>query len=694
MVDFQKVSTEFLFTNRYGGYCLGSINGFNTRKYHGLLISGFDKNGLRYVLLNTLEEEVVFQNQSTFLSNHHYGSTETVYPRGYRNLQNVKIIDQNWPTQSIVWIFKVFEDVIVEKKLTFYRDQERLELGYTLLQVPSKAVVKIIIRPLLAWRDIHKLQTRDARDGALNLSEVSKQRSWEAVDQNGQKLYLNILQNGQWAEDFLWYNNFYYDQEARRGYPAQEDLWSPGRAFFNLTGDKPQAQIEFGAWVQSELAVDCVLDKLDKEESLWTNENWDQGQLARSLGLSEAKLSASLPQIKVWWARLFEQTADFLAYDQRANLGVIAGYPWFGMWSRDTFLAFEGLLIKTKRWQAARQLLLQWGQSLHNGFLPNILEETQPRFHFVADSTLLYIMAIGQYQKATGDTDVVEELWSQIEAIIVAYLQPSSWHWMDEDGFMHFVSDGSKAATWMDALVFNQAITPRYGACVEIQALWFNALKLVQKWAKELGGQRRLATIENVLNKTFKSLKSLENLSSSLKEKSSGYFWDEEREMIKDLIGHEAKKDDSLSFRPNQLFGWALEYPLFSQELGQKIMPAIEQKLLTDVGLKTLDKQDKHYQGRYFGPQATRDKAYHQGTVWPWLLGIYGQALRNIYDERQIVDDKITKQASRLFSHCDKLGLLYIPEVFGADDLSAGGTIHQAWNVGQIFGMLCDVLQN
>lgn len=670
-----NLQQEYLFTNHFGGYVSGCLDGVNRRKYHGLLNSGFNEEGNRTNLLATLEERIIVGQQSFFLSSHEYEG-RVVHPDG-REL--IRSVGQN--NDGIYWRFDLGIGVI-EKTLSFPRDREQVQLSYRWLQAPKEKNVRLELVPLLAGRNIHQVAHRPSAaerktGGAffhLDPKKLTRKKVLFSTEQGQLELAISA---GEFQEANNWFYHFHYQTEEQRGYPAIEDLWQPGVFTSYFPGHR-----------KVHLATKWNSKDQTRKKQVFTVRS-SQARRSRAYSWPESFPCDAQQRIVRWYEKLDQQADDFLVQDQHGQLGIVAGYPWFGIWSRDTFLAFEGLLLSRERLEEARAMLLAWGKTVHGGFLPNILEEEDKRFHFVADASLLFVRSVFQYVKQAADFDLLKELWFAIDDILTSYFTRGAEHWLDQDGLVHFVSDGSKAATWMDAIAGGQAVTPRYGACVEIQAMWFSCLHEFFSMANEKKWNSPL--VEKIMDVGGGSA-----FIHQLGEAIGQRFANKEHASLADVV---TESDADFSVRPNQLWAISLCPELFPASVRDQVFVQVEEQLLTKAGLRTLSPKSEEYQGQYQGDQFTRDQAYHQGTVWPWLLGVYGDGLLAHAEDAasslsvQQAELKILNVCDQLFAYCDHLDLRFIPEVFSGDDFLPNGTIHQAWNVGQIFAMLRHVLE-
>jgi len=673
------IRREWILPNGRGGYAFGTMAGINTRKYHGLLISDFQPDGNRYLCVGGLEEQLIVDDHRHYLSAHKYAS-DAIYPMGYMHLEDARI-----DTHAVQWRYGGFKehDLQVEKEIYVSPEAGATVIEYRFLGKKKKH--RFGVTPFIGYRNIHEVKQEapylsERGDGfatplpfhfAPEIWTVGEEKYGviEVLPKQGQQPFYLISNSGDYLRADMWYHDFQYDLEKDRGYPFIEDLYAPGTFW------KPENDNIFQLFlIQS---TDHIEAKKRLEKLLIERPATASAKKARTT----IKV-ASKDLLTLWTDRLTRQSEDFLVRDATGTLNIIAGYPWFGIWSRDALLSLEGVLLATGRHKEAALILRGYAAELKDGLLPNIWEESHRRYAFVGDAPLLFAEAVYQYYQYTGDKRLVAAVWPSLCALINRFgsTKLKNPH-LTREGLITLVGDGSNAATWMDAIAGGRAVSPRYGTPVEIQALWFNALRIVEYFQQELAcdlspldkddhdaGVARLSNLILLAKKSFKQHFYLE----------SGYLAD---------VASADGVDDAL--RPNQLFALGLSFPLITDnKIGESILDKIEPALLTQVGLRTLSPDHPDYRGSYRGSQTVRDEAYHQGTIWPWLLGIWGRARLAQATDKKAAQRKITTQLEALFGALDKKGLYYLPEVFGGEDQQPEGTVHQAWNVGQVLALI------
>jgi predicted glycogen debranching enzyme len=476
--------------------------------------------------------------------------------------------------------------------------------------------------------------------------------------------------NGHYVATGKWIEKMYYREEAKRGESCLDDCYQLG-CF----------QIDVKAKENVKFAITAVADR---------NEDYAQKVLAEmpvtmydieALYERETKHHENLLtkfyeehrgiQAKNWlnWIILATSMFTVKAINSKQN-SVIAGYHWFGTWGRDTFISLPGLMLVTGRFENARQVFLTFKNQCKNGLIPNFFPDKtgQPAYNTV-DATLWYVNAVLQYLKYTGDFRFVQEkLWETLKTTIENYARGTAFNiHVDSDGLLYHGSQ----LTWMDAAIDGQPTTPRAGKAVEVQALWYNALKIMELLANKFKEKDKAERYADMAEKTRKSFV----------EK----FWNPEKNYLFDVIS-EHGEDDSL--RPNQIIAVALDFTMLDNVKNEKIVDVVHQELLTPYGLRTLARNDPKYAGIYAGDRRSRDNAYHNGTVWPWLLGPFIPAFlktkgsvdyRREYALKNFLLPLFTEQSL-------KAGLRTISEIFdGEPPHTPRGCIAQAWSVAEPF---------
>jgi predicted glycogen debranching enzyme len=629
---------EWLETNGLGGFASSTIVCLNTRRYHGLLVAATKPPVGRFVLLSKLEETLRIDGRSYDLSANRY--PDVVHPRGFHYLKEFRL--DPFP----VFSYEV-EGLQIKKSIFMIQGENstvvQLELQSSAPLVAGKNI-ELLVRPLIAFRDYHALTHEN---GAINPAVENKPGLASLSPYAGlPTLYLAHnaceLQTGG-----NWYRNFTYDAERERGLDFREDLFNPLVLVFDLKASAPATVIASTEPRDAERAPD-----------------YRQNELARRRAITAASPIADD------FARTLSAAADQYLV-ARGNLKtVVAGYHWFGDWGRDTMISLPGLTLVTGKFDVARDILREFAHNVSQGMLPNRFSDAaEPPEYNTVDATLWFFEAARAYLAYTGDLEFVrDELYSVFTNII-------SWHVrgtrygikVDATGLLNSGETGVQL-TWMDAKVGDWVVTPRRGKPVEIQALWYNALCIMEGLAHRFGdaaAQNLYGTMATLAHWSFNRL-----------------FWNEKGGYLYDVVS-EGRPDPC--FRPNQIFAVSLPYTMLSADRAKSVVAKIQELLLTPYGLRTLAQSDPQYRGRYTGDPHSRDGAYHQGTVWAWLLGPFITAYIKVNGDSAAARDQAAEWLSHMHGHLSDAGLGHVSEIFDGDAPHRPvGCIAQAWSVAEI----------
>lgn len=632
----QALRREWLETNGIGGYSSSTIVGMNTRRYHGLLVASLKPPVDRYVLLSKLEETLVVDGESIDLSVNQYPGT--IHPQGYRFLKSFHL--DPFP----IFTYEV-NGVCVQKSLFLVQGENTVVVQYKVLndQVRSRNL-KLMVRPLIAYRDYH---STTHENGALNsLVEVGDREVF--LQPYASIPGLHVAHNGTSVEESgIWYRNFEYEEERKRGLEFHEDLFQPIQLSFDLSQSGHAALIA---------SIDV--------------RNADIASTYEARERQRRKMIVD--GIEDDFVRALTAAADQFIVSRDTFRTVIAGYHWFSDWGRDTMIALPGLALETCRFNAARSILEEFALLVDRGMLPNRFPDAgeTPEYNTV-DATLWYFEAIRQYTALTGDYEFVRRmLYPVLTGIIALHIAGTRFGIkVDEDGLLNCGEPGVQL-TWMDAKIGDWVVTPRYGKPVEIQALWFNALKIMQNFAARFGDLAREHLYESLSRKTENSFKAA--------------FWNQRAGCLFDVVGPDGP---DASIRPNQVFAVSLHYSMLEREPGKQIIDILQRELLTPFGLRTLAPSDPQYTPRYRGDPYARDSAYHQGTVWPWLLGPFIEAYLRVSGDAEEAVAQARQWLEPMQLHLTDYGLGQVSEVCDAGPpYTPGGCIAQAWSVAQLLG--------
>lgn len=630
------MNDEFILTNRAGGYVSFDLTLGHTRKYHGLLIAGLE-NVNRRVVLASVNEEVEIDSQIINFSGNYYLNLKQPALTSYLH----KAFFLPSPTQ----VFKV-GSLRIHKIISLDETSENcLELTYL---VSTPVVAKIRVEPLLTMRDFH--------DVGLSLTGVSlKLAHKEQIITLAKNASLQVISTAEFREEQSLSTDHYYPVEEERGYEAHEDLLKVGRyEQILLPGTN---KIKFVVSLQSKPLVRRLFTVA--QDIISPSDNISIATDISRFHQLHPEIDKNLSEYLVYNARKF-----IIKDEQRYSL--IAGYHWFGEWSRDTFIAFKGIMLGLGRYHEAQRILLDWGKYIAVGLLPNQMQG----MHFNSlDGILWYINAVHEYWLETKDKDTVLHLLPKLERAIYALARGTKYGiGVNDLGFLIW-TDETKALTWMDAIVDEHPVTQRVGAAVEIQALWYNALQTVEVMAQKT-------------NYRLINLPLIDQLEKLLEGNFHSHFWISSHNYYADFISNGGSVNSEL--RPNQLALYSLPYRLGNADVDEKVLEKVEKELLTPVGLRTLAPNSQQYKPNYFGNQRERDLAYHQGIIWPWLLKLYYGAVMNITGDEAEAKAKIKKHLESVWEELKQTNISTVPELFSNDGLTPGGALNQAWSVAAL----------
>ena len=633
---------EWLVTNGIGGYAMASLAGANTRRYHGLLVPVFSPPVGRAVLLSKVEEEVRVEDQLYQLSSNKYPSV--VQPQGFRHLTYFG----TRPVPTFTFIFHE-ESVVLEKRVWMAHGENTVYVQYTLVKAPEP--VRLGLVPLLAYKDYHTEQHRwDGFTADLTFEPDGRLRF--VAFPTAHPLFLHMKPPFAFDDHSGWFYNFEHPREQERGLDFTEDLYCPGR--FNGVLSPGQtitltATVEAGPPAEPEDALDA---EISRQKALLAQAAVPPGDFARET------LTLAADQF------IIEKSAKV------ARATVMAGYPWFTDWGRDTMIALPGLCLTTGRYAVAREILTSFAGAVHNGLLPNRFSDNgQGAEYNTVDASLWFFHAVYAYAQASGDWGFAQaEMLPVLQAILDAHIKGTDYDiGVDpSDGLLHAGHPGVQL-TWMDAKVGDWVVTPRTGKPVEINALWYNALCVTGEIA-ERAGQADLAA--DCIKRAAQA-----------KVSFAAAFWNPAAHSLFDVIGPDGQPDASP--RPNQIFAVSLPFPVIEGDEAKAVVDAVAGSLLTPFGLRTLAPGSPDYHARYApGDPTARDGAYHQGTVWPWLLGAFCDAHLKVYGDRSKTRALLR---ALLGAGLSQYGVASLAEVADGDPPYApNGCPAQAWSVAEV----------
>ena len=662
--NFEESSArEWLDTNGIGGYASSTISGINTRRYHSVLTAGI-KPSHRMLLVNQYCETVSSADYDWKISSHQYIASQdfgsslkaatVVDPLGFALIS--RFSGAPWP----VWIYET-DQWKLEKSVFMLYKQNTTVTAYRLLE--SKILgLKLKARPLLSGRDFHGLQLENQ---SVNVNPVVADNKITFEPYKGVPPF-HVYHSGEYKNLFYWYRNFYYALEKERGLDCIEDCWSPGEITLPL---KAGEIVYLAASTEN-------LPRIEPE-TLMRQERQRRESLVNAC---KSHVTAGRPgkpekdDFSGPYELLLRSSDQFIVQKDKNLRSIIAGYHWFSDWGRDAFISMPGLLLATGRTQIAKDVIETFSKYMNHGIIPNYFPASnEPPAYNTADASLWYVLAVYQYWKETKDTQFLKDAaFERCSEVIQSYKEGThnNIH-LDADGLI-YAGNPRVQLTWMDAMTFEAPVTPRAGKPVEIQALWFNALHATSIMSMALG-------FSDKANECI-------TLAKQCQTSFNKYFWNEDKQCLYDVIDG-GYRDASL--RPNQIFAVSLPFELLYPDKSGLVVEKIRKHLLTPYGLRTLAPEEPEYRGSYCGDVISMNKAYHQGTVWSWLMGPFITAYlkTNHYSE----ESKINARAwlKPLMRHVYECGLGSISEIFDGDSPhNPRGCISQAWSVGELLRIL------
>ncbi len=616
-----SLDREIIRTNRSGTYTSTTIIGCNTRKYHGLLVVPQPHvDTQNHVFLSTVHETVIQHGASFNLGINKYPGNYS--PRGHKYLKD-------FDSEPIPRLTYRVGGVVLQKEIILDTNRDRVMIKYTLIDAHSPT--KLRISPFLAFRSFHAL-SKENGDINKDFEEVengAKFRLYDVYD----PLFLQTSKKSEFVSKPEWYNNVEYIQERERGYDYQEDLFVPG--YFEFAIKKGESVI-FSAGL-TEADPKTRQRAFEKEIARRTPRNNFENCLKNS-------------------------AAQFLR-SRDGGTRIIAGYPWFGWWGRDTFVAAPGLTLTNGDNDVFLDIMDTMSRDLQGAIFPNVGSGVMTNMNSI-DAPLWYFWSLQQYIEFTGDSDTIKSRYTEkMKGIIDGYKAGTDFNIHMLDTGLIWGGQEGVALTWMDAVTPDGPVNPRIGCPVEIQALWYNALCFYHA----LTGDEEVKALAEKAKESF------------LQE-----FWSEEDGYLADVVDGEEK---DWSVRPNMVFATSLPYSMLDEEKKDKVLEIVKSKLLTTRGLRSLSPDDHGYKGYYFGDQISRDNAYHNGTVWVWPLGHFVDGYLKLHGKSGL--NSIEKIIAGFDGVMTQYGVGTVAEIFDGDPPHRPkGSISQAWSVAELLRMM------
>ncbi len=654
----EALGREWIVTNGLGGYASSTVLGINTRKYHGLLVAALNPPINRWVLLTKLDEELKIGTETYTLGANEFH--DVIHPKGHRFLSNFVL--------SPLPTYKYAVEGVKVQKTVFMPYLKNATAAIYEVYNPLEQKVSVKVSPLVNSRHIYNTTDRET----LPWSFIQK-RCGEAVviepSDSLSSLILSSGNTGSFVDESWWVENVFFRVDSSRSEKSTDDYFRPGFFQFSVgPKEKKRFHVLAVAGKNSEEAQSRFLSFGKRTEDI---ELLYREELKRRRGLLEQFTKRHADLKRDGWLKWLIQAADSFVVSRASTKkkSVIAGYHWFDDWGRDALISLPGLTLVTGRFQDAQEILLTFERYCHKGVIPNRFSDKAgdiPLYNTV-DATLWFFNAVLQYLKYTGDYSFVQEkLWKKMNQIVEYHVEGTIFgiH-VEDDGL---IAHGPQL-TWMDATTVDRFVTPRDGKAVEIQALWYNALKTMQLLAKRFDQG----------DKTEKYYSMAENARASFSEK----FWNPKDGCLFDVVAEDGA-DSTL--RPNQVIALSLDFPIVDLKRAEKIVDVVWKRLWGIYGLKTLPETDPRYIGKYLGDWTHRDSAYHNGTVWAWLLGPFTTAFLKTKNH----EERWRKFAFQSFlqplflEETNRVGLGTVSEIFDGDapHLSRG-CISQAWSIAE-----------
>ena len=661
---------EWLITNGLGGFASSTIIGANTRKYHGLLIAPLTPPARRYLILSKVDESIqIGENKYDLYTN----VGENYISQGYKYQE--KFEKDIFPTYT----YKV-ENVQISKTICMEQGREMVGVCYKIKN--SNKISKLTLAPIVNFRDFHTMST----DHIFDVRQQIKGTKVKLVidGKSDFPVYMNLSEGRYIEHQNDTFRDMFYIEEQKRGFYPKENHSVTGVYEVDLQPNE-EKEIYFVCGFEENIE-EVNLKKIIQKETNRINKIIENAQIPEN---SKEKQELAKELIKA--------SDQFIVYRPTFKLHtIIAGYPWFLDWGRDSLISFEGLLLKTKRYDLAKEILLTMVRDIKYGLVPNGYSgfDNRPLYNSV-DASLLLFEQVKKYLEYTGDYDFIKEnIYEKLQIVIENYIKgidvDNNNIYLDED---FLISSGTENTqnTWMDAKTNGIAATPRNGKAVEINSLWYNSLMIMADLTEKMSNNKENEITETNSKAQIKKYKDLaKKCKKSFKEK----FYNAKRKCLYDVVG------DS-KIRPNQLFALSLTYPIIepNSEEAYNIINVVEKKLLNNYGLKSLAKGEPNYIEIYEGDSFKRDMSYHQGITWTWLLGLYFNSLRNMIksEKRKTYKAKLEEKLEKFVNTTTKTfkkeinerGCLgSIAEIYDSvKPFEPKGAIAQAWSIAEILRM-------
>lgn len=657
----ELLHNEWLVTNGLGGYASGTIAGALTWRYHGLLIAALPEPLGRILMLNHLTECLRMPNGTVI----QFGGSEPSRPQeaeGTNYLTEFRL-----ENQLPFWRYEV-NGTVIEKRLVLLYLQNTVHITYTLLSAEEEGI-ELELRPSLHFRPFEGNVASPINE-PYEVRVRGREFEIDSHEVFPPLRLMVVAKEGKFIDDGGSTRDTFFERDADRGYESRGALWTPG--YFNVPLDADRPVTLIGSTEEWR-----VIKALDPDAAYKTECDRRQRLIRIADARAQKGPAAELVQaadqfIMTPAGRVREAARARAAGDELRS--VIAGYHWFTDWGRDTMISLEGLTLTTGRQHEAAWILRSFAHYVRNGLIPNMFPEGQNEgLYHTADATLWFFHALERYTESTGDRETLAALLPTLHSILEQHLHGTKFGiGVDHaDGLLRQGQEGYQL-TWMDAKVGDWVVTPRRGKAVEINALWYNALCLCENWLREGKDDHAAELMREHAEKARASF--------------NRRFWNPATNCLFDVV--DGEKGDDPAIRPNQVFAISLPHPILDRERWAPVMQVVEEKLLTPVGLRSLSREHPDYKPKYFGDLRSRDAAYHQGTVWAWLIGPFIDAWLKLHPGQQ---RDARKFLEGFVPHLSEGCIGSISEVFDAEPpYTQRGCIAQAWSVAEV--LRCFVL--
>ena len=654
----EGIKREWIITNGLGGYCSSTIIGANTRKYHGLLVAPLTPPARRHLILSKLDESIQTDGKKYNL---YTNMCKNYISDGYKYLQSFK--------KDYIPVFEYeVAGINIKKSICMEYRKNTVVLVYEIKNNDKDSI--LTLAPIMNLRDFHTVTANYEFDLRQN---INKNKVKIVINRQSETpIYMNLTNGKYIKHENDKFNNMYYIEEEKRGMAAEENLIVPGRYEIELAPNEEKT-------ITFVCSLEENIEEIDGKEII----KKEISRINKLIDKSNLLNSENEELVKTY----IIASDNFVVYRPSFALyTIIAGYPWFLDWGRDSLISFEGLLLLSNRYEIAKEVLLTYIRDIKFGLVPNGYSgyDNRPLYNS-ADASLLLFEQVKKFLNYTKDYNFVEKnIYRSLIKVIESYINGINHDnnniWLDKDGLLVAGTEHTQN-TWMDAKVGEYCVTPRNGKAVEINAMWYNALKIAEELTELYG--------------TKEQEKKYNELAEKCKKSFTEKFYNKRRKCLYDVIG------DS-KIRPNQLFAISLTYQVIepNSEIATEMFETVTKKLLNDYGLKTLAKGEPFYKEVYEGDVLKRDMSYHQGITWPWLLGIYSDAYRNrIKAEKNTkVKNELKKQYENFRENVKQTFIKEMNENSTVGSISelydskkpylAKGAFAQAWSVSEIFKII------